>query len=32
VVSVLLAPAYAVMGFLGRFIAPYQVAPLGGLY
>jgi Zn-dependent protease len=32
VVSVLLAPAYAVMGFLARFIAPYQVAPVAGLY
>jgi Zn-dependent protease len=32
VVGILLTPAYAVMRMLGRFIAPYQVAPLAGLY
>jgi Zn-dependent protease len=33
VVGILLAPAYAVMGMLARFIAPYQVVtPLAGLY
>jgi hypothetical protein len=33
VVGILLTPAYAVMGMLARFIAPYQVVtPLAGLY
>jgi Zn-dependent protease len=32
VVGILLTPAYLVMGWLARFMAPYQVAPLAGLY
>lgn len=32
VIGILLAPAYAVMGMLAGFIAPYRVAPLAGLY
>ena len=31
VMGILLAPAYAVMGFLARYIAPYQVVPVAGL-
>jgi Zn-dependent protease len=32
VIGILLTPAYAVMGMLDGFIAPYRVAPLAGLY
>jgi Zn-dependent protease len=32
VIGILLMPAYAVMGMLAGFIAPYRVAPLAGLY
>ena len=31
VMGILLAPAYAVMGFLASYIAPYQVVPVAGL-